>query len=129
MKSAYATLGTASAEEIAEAFQRASSYYSRERLVENPDLIEKLDEIREAYKVLSNVETREAHDRKLNQTVARRVVRPVAAPEKESFGLGSLVKVLAALAIAMFATGAYLAHTREQARQAQAAEELARKKI
>ena len=53
MKSAYATLGVpgnATVEEIAEAFRRVSNHYSRERLVENPNLIEKLDEAREAYK-------------------------------------------------------------------------------
>ncbi|WP_431274461.1 DnaJ domain-containing protein [Variovorax ureilyticus] len=132
MKSAYATLGipgNASAEDIAEAFRRVSSHYSRERLVENPDLAEKLNEAREAYKVLSNQETREAHDRKLSQSVARPVVRPVIEDEKASFGLGTLIKVLGVLAIAMFATGAYISHNREQARQAQAAEELAQKKL
>lgn len=132
MRSAYEILGVpgnADAQEITEAFQRASKYYAPERLADNPDLGEKLIEIKQAFQVLSSPDMRKAHDRKLNQVVAARPRPHSPVVVAEEFGLGRLLMILAAVAVALFAIGAHMSHTREQARAAQAAEELAIKKI
>ena len=56
-------------EEFNQAFEKAMTLFPKERLVEKPELSERVNEIRDAHKVLGNTETRQAHDRKLNAAV------------------------------------------------------------
>jgi curved DNA-binding protein CbpA len=132
MKSAYSILGVpgnATTDEISEAFQRAMQFYSREKLVENPELVDRLDEIKTAYKILSDAEMRLAYDRKLNRPIPNPPTRPVLVVEKEPFSLRALLAILTVLVVGMFAISGYLSHSREKARQALAAQELEQKRI
>ncbi len=78
MKSAYSILGipgNATQSEIDQAFQKATSHYSHERLGDDPEAISRLTDVRNAHKLLSDADMRAAHDRKLNASVPARVER------------------------------------------------------
>lgn len=129
MKSAYATLGVpgnASEEDIRQAYERSTIYYSKEKLIENPLLVERLNEIKEAYKILSSPDFRQLHDRKLNATAPSPNARTVYVPVPEKSG-GALKILLLAVTV-MFAIGTYYSHTREEARKLKVAQEFALKK-
>lgn len=133
MKSAYSILGipgNASAADIDQAFQKASAHYSHAKLADDPEAVARLIDIRHAYKLLSNPEMREAHDRKLSAAVSQPASRPrvVLASEASPWYTKPLI-VMALLVAAMFATGAYMSYSRDQTRKALAAQELAQKKL
>lgn len=130
MKSAYVVLGVpgnAGIDDIEQAYAKALSHFSKERLLANPDLSKSLDEVKEAYKVLASADLRKAHDRKLSSAVAP-PIRMVAVDEPEKSTSMTLLKWMAILVVAMFATGTYFAHMREVQRKERAAQELALKK-
>lgn len=137
MKSAYATLGVpgnASQADIDEALARANAHYSRDRLGDDPSLLDKLTDIRDAHRLLSNPSTRAAHDRKLNATVGSAPDAPSRSPALAVQAMPpawyTRPMVLLTLAVvAMFAIGSYMSYTREQQRRELAALELARKKV
>jgi curved DNA-binding protein CbpA len=137
MKSAYAVLGlpgNASNTDIDEALSRATAHYSRERLAADPSLMDKLAEIRDAHKLLSNAEMRSAHDRKLSASAGTPPAapnrRPVVAMEAASPPWYTRPMVLLALTVVvMFAIGSYMTNKRDQQRKEIAALELAKKKI
>ncbi|OOG44162.1 DnaJ domain-containing protein [Polaromonas sp. A23] len=132
MKSCYVILGVpgnASDEEIDEAFKKASAHYSKERLVEDPEAAKRLGAIRDAYKILSNAEMREAHDRKLSAASKPLAPRPRVVIEAEPSRTNTLFVVLALVVVAMFAIGGYMSYSRDQTRKALAAQELAQKKL
>lgn len=137
MKSAYSTLGVpgnASQADIDEALARANAHYSRDRLGDDPSLVDKLAEIRDAHKLLSNPDMRAAHDRKLNASAGNAPAAPSRRPalvvEAVPPAWYTRPLVLMALAVvAMFAIGSYMSHTREQQRKEVAALELAKKKV
>lgn len=132
MKSCYVILGlpgNASDTEIHEAFKRASAHYSKQRLVEDPEAASRLGAIQDAYKILSNAEMREAHDRKLSAASKPSAPRPRVVIEAAPSGTNMLFIVLALVVVAMFAIGGYMTHSREQTRKALAAQELAQKKL
>ena len=132
MKSCYAILGVpgnASETEIHEAFKKASAHYSKERLVENPDAATRLRAIQEAYKILSNAEMREAHDRKLSAASQPPASRPRVVIEAEPSRVSKPLVIMALVVVAMFAIGGYMNHSRDQTRKALAEQELARKKL
>lgn len=132
MKSCYVILGVpgnASDEEIDEAFKKASAHYSKERLVEDPEAAKRLGAIRDAYKILSNAEMREAHDRKLSAASKPLAPRPRVVIEAEPSRVNTVLIALALVVVAMFAIGGYMSHSRNQTRKAVAAQELAQKKI
>lgn len=137
MKSAYSVLGlpgNASNADIDEALARAASHYSRERMAADPSVVDKLAEIRDAHKLLSNPEMRSAHDRKLSASAGSPPTsssrRPVMMMEPAAPPWYTRPMVLLALTVVvMFAIGSYMSNKRDQQRKETAALELAQKKI
>lgn len=132
MKSCYVILGVpgnASASEIHEAFKKASAHYSKERLVEDPEAATRLRSIQDAYKILSNAEMREGHDRKLSAASQPPAARPRVVIETEPSRMGTAFVVMALAVVAMFAIGGYMSYSRDQTRKALAAQELVQKKL
>ncbi len=132
MKSAYVILGipgNASAADIQQAYERSRSFYSKEKLVSDPSLVERVQEIQEAYKILSTPDLRELHDRKLSSSKAsastRTSYRPVIEEEPRSSGV---LKLMLVAVIAMFALGTYIYKVREDARKLRFEQEIALKK-
>jgi curved DNA-binding protein CbpA len=128
MKSAYLVLGlpgNATREDIDAAFEKAKSFYSPARLAEDPQAVDKFLEVKTAYKVLRDEESRAAHDRKLKsaQAPAPRTPRPVAVREEASWAR-RVLPILLAMLVVVFATGFYISSKRETARKAQAEREL-----
>lgn len=131
MKSAYVVLGipgNANEEEIREAFERARAFYTKEKMVENPELMERYAELREAHKILTTPDLRQLHDRKLASGVVSRV-RPtrIEVVEEQPSGMGTL-KIMGVVVVLMFAIGTYYSEVRETARKERAAAELALQK-
>lgn len=127
MKSAYVTLGipgNAGAEDIEEAYRRALGHFSKEKLAADPSLFARVDEVKEAYKVLSNRDLRQAHDRKITAGAAPRVVR-VIEPAKDT--TGNILKFVALGILVAILVGWYVSHQREEAKKAKEAQELALK--
>lgn len=135
MKSAYAVLGipgNASTADIDQALQTATAHFSKARLVDDPDSLEKLLEVREAHKLLSQPDMRAAHDRKLSAAVVRPSVPPRTSVAVESTSAPWCTKPLVLLAlavVAVFSVGGYMSASRDQARQAQAARDMAEKTL
>jgi curved DNA-binding protein CbpA len=133
MKSAYSVLGipgNAGSEEIEEAFLRGSSHYSGQRLVADPKAIDKLVELREAHKLLTNPELRAAHDRKLS--AARNSSPPqarVVIEKEETPWFSKPLNLIALAVIFMFASGGYMSYSRMQERKEQAVREIAQQKL
>lgn len=134
MKSAYATLGVpgnSDDELIKQAYERATAFYSKERLIENPALVEKLNEIKEAYKVLSSPELRQMHDRKLSSAASASRPRATYTEVSEPSPYGFALKLIVVAVIVMAGIGIYKyqAHLiKEEARKTKLAEEIALKK-
>lgn len=131
MKSAYVTLGipgNAGTEEIQEAYQRALSHFTKERLAADPVLLTRREEVKEAFKVLSNSDLRQAHDRKINGYAAPRPMRIVEVNKSSSSPAGTLLKYLALGVVVIFLGGTYVSHQRAEAKREQEAMELAQKK-
>ncbi len=130
MKSAYFVLGVpgnASNEDIEIAFARTKLLYTPERLANAEGALEKFKEVKIAYDVLRNADSRAAHDRKLS--AAQRptpATRPVIVVEEESPPRKILVYSLLLVA-AIFAVGYFISYQNSEARRAQAAVELAAK--
>ena len=130
MKSAYQVLGVpgnATAADIEEAFERARAFYTPQKMAEDPRFAEQLTEVNDAYKVLRDPQSRQAHDRKLARQASSPPSRPAAyAPtvvERES-GMPRALVIIGLLAIALFAGGAYVQHRRQAAQAEIAAKEL-----
>ena len=120
MKSAYVVLGipgNANEEEIREAFERARAFYTKEKMVENPELMERYAELREAHKILTTPDLRQLHDRKLASGVVSRG-RPtrIEVVEEQPSGMGTL-KIMGVVVVLMFAIGTYYSDVRETARK------------
>lgn len=116
MQSAYMVLGVpgnASPHDIEAAYQTAVSFFTKERLVADPSLLSRREQVQEAYKVLSNPALRQAHDRKLS-AAARPVV--VTVQPAEPSPMRKLVP-LALLCVALLAGGQWWASKREAQRQ------------
>jgi curved DNA-binding protein CbpA len=131
MKSAYLILGVpgnATRQDIETAFEKAKSFYSPARLADDPQAVDKFLDVKTAYQVLRDEESRAAHDRKLNNTQARatpgaRAPRPVTVQQEASWAMRAL-PILLALVVVIFATGFYVSNKRETARKELAAREL-----
>lgn len=131
MKSAYLILGVpgnASREDIEAAFEKAKDFYSPARLAEDPQAVDKFLDVKTAYKVLRDEESRAAHDRKLSSAQASaaptaRAPRPVKVQQDASWSARAL-PILLAVVIVVFATGFYISNKRETARKELAAREL-----
>ena len=125
MDSAYKVLGVpgnATQEEIDQSLERALGYYSHEKMAQDPKVVERVLQIRDAHKILTNTDMRAAHDRKL-QSYVNRQRKPEAISMElvpppwytKPLILGTL------LVIAMFAGGSYMNHQRTKAREAKEA--------
>ncbi|WP_342618220.1 DnaJ domain-containing protein [Rhodoferax sp. GW822-FHT02A01] len=134
MKSAYVTLGVpgnARLEDIQEAYQKALGYFSKEKLAADPSLFARLDEVKDAYKVLSDPDSRQAHDRKITGYVSPKVIRVVEPATAASTGSNFLLKFMVLMCIAILMTWGFVSHQHEEARktrEAKEAQELALKK-
>lgn len=118
MKSAYRVLGVpgnATSEEIRTAFEEARVRYPKERILNDQDAFERFNELKEAYKVLSEPGLREMHDRKLNSSAPAPGRKPVVViVEDETSGVGKTLKIMAIAVILMFAIGTYYSHQRNE---------------
>lgn len=131
MKSAYLVLGVpgnATKEDFEAAFQKAKDFYSPARLAADPQALEKFLEVKTAYQVLRDEESRAAHDRKLSSAQASmapraRVTRPVTVQEEASWPARAM-PILLAVAVVVFAAIFYVSTKRETARKELAAQEL-----
>jgi len=129
MRSAYLVLGipgNASEEEIEIAFSRAKKLYTPETLASTEGAIERFNEVKMAYDVLRNADSRAAHDRKL--ATAQRPgpsTRPIVVQENSA--AGKLLAYGLMLAAAIFAAGFFISYKNAEARKQQAALELASK--
>ena len=122
MKSAYMTLGVpgnATREDIEAAYVAAQVFFTKERLVADPSLLQRRDQVQEAYKVLMNRDLREAHDRKLAAANAGApAVKPLprAAPDSAPSPFRKLVPLLL-VCVAVYAAGQWWVVKREAQRQ------------
>jgi curved DNA-binding protein CbpA len=129
MRSAYVLLGipgNATTEDIEAAFRKAQELYPRERLATDEGAMARLNEVKEAYRVLSDRDARAAHDRKLSAAAQRPVTRTVLEPVKQEFSV--MHKLLAGglvLVVLVFATGFTLQWRNAETRRVAAAQELA----
>ncbi|MCZ8255366.1 MAG: DnaJ domain-containing protein [Polaromonas sp.] len=131
MKSAYLVLGVpgnATKEDIEAAFQVAKDLYSPARLAAEPHTLEKFLEVKTAYQVLRDEDSRAAHDRKLSGAQAgmaprARPARPVMV-EQEASWASRAMPILLAVAVVVAGTIFYVSSKREAARKELAAQEL-----
>ncbi|CAN7323121.1 DnaJ domain-containing protein [Variovorax sp. LjRoot290] len=131
MNSAYVILGipgNATAADIEDAFQRARTTYTPERMAEDSRVAQQLTDVMDAYKVLRDPEARAAHDRKLAsqvrvQQVQRSRIDPQPVMERES-SMPKVLMFIGALVAALFAGGFYVQHQRQAAQAELAAKAL-----
>ncbi len=130
MKSAYLILGVpgnATIDDIEAAFGRAKQVYPPQRLASEDGAVDTFNEIKQAYTVLREPESRAAHDRKLAAAARPKPeprIQPVYVEETPTrkFVLWGLILITVVFA------GAFYVHQRTiQQRAAQAALELANK--
>lgn len=132
MRSAYLVLGVpgnATQEEIEAAFRATERQFTRERLAEEEGALARFGELKAAYQVLRDPESRAAHDRKLQQAARPAAPRPrtivvesEASPYRKMMVLGFVLLAL------VFGTAAALRYRTEQVRAEQAAVERAAQK-
>lgn len=125
MRSAYLVLGVpgdASQEEIEAAFRRSESLFTRQRLAEEDGALARLAELKSAYQVLRDPESRAAHDRKLQNAVQAPQARPrTIVVESDESPYRKLVISAFVLVALVFGTGAALNYRNAQTRKEQAA--------
>jgi curved DNA-binding protein CbpA len=130
MRSAYLVLGVpgnASDEDIEFAFARAKNLYTPARLASTEGAAEKFTEVKDAYNILRNAESRAAHDRKLtSERQPRPATRPVVIIQEESPTRKLIVYVMI-LAAAVLGGGFFISYKNAEARKQQAMLELASK--
>lgn len=137
MKSAYLVLGlpgNASREDIEDAFTTAKAYYSASKLAQDPKALDKFLEVKEAYHVLRDDESRAAHDRKLiamqSEPRASRSARPVLVQqEPEAPWFTRPLTILATVVVLLLTAGFYFNAKNETARAERAAKELQLKQL
>lgn len=120
MKSAYLTLGVpgnATREDIQAAYDVAMAFFTKERLVADPSLLQRREQVQEAYKVLSNRELRDAHDRKLAAAADAGVLPLSMEPATRATGPWRKLLPLLVLCLAVYAAGQWWESRREAQRQ------------
>ncbi len=131
MRSAYAVLGVpgnATPEEIREAFDRAAAFYTPEKIALGNGIVDKFNELKTAYDVLRDPQSRAAHDRKLS------AVRPTPAPARvqviheEESPVRRLLLWGVVLVAVLFGAGMFLHWRATEARKEQAALEIISRK-
>lgn len=137
MRSAYLVLGVpgnASSEDIEEAFAKAQQFYTRERLAAQDGAVDRFNEVRDAYRVLRDPAARSAHDRKLAlgsvppPTPAAAVRIRARDDDESAFTSNRLIKLMAVVAVLLFAAGMALSYRNGEIRKEQQAQELAEKR-
>jgi len=131
MRSAYLVLGVpgdASPEEIEAAFRKAERLYPRERLAQEEGALVRLGELKSAYQVLRDPQSRAAHDRKLQQAVVAPMPRTVVVQVEESSPGRRMMVAAFWLVGLLFVVGAVMSWRSAEARKEQAALELAAQK-
>ena len=132
MKSAYLTLGVpgnATREDIEAAYAAAQAFFTKERLVADPTLLQRREQVREAYKVLVNPELRQAHDRKLASASEPALVPlSMTTVSAQASPFRKLVPLLL-LCLALYAAGQWWVARREAQRQQVLAMELEAKQL
>ena len=134
MKSAYSVLGVpgnASRSDIEAAFEKARIYYSPPKLADDTVAVDKFIELKDAYNVLRDADSRAAHDRKLNSArnlpttanASSRMLRTVEIDAEPAWFTRPL-PVLAVVVVLIFAFGFYVNQKRVAAGKEQAAKEL-----
>lgn len=129
MKSAYLVLGipgNASKADVEDAFKKAQHHYSSLKLAAEPDAVDKFLEIKTAFNVLRDDESRAAHDRKLSSMrdqpraaeSLERKARVVDA-ETQTSGFTLVWKALVALVALFLVVGFYVNSKRESAMKEQ----------
>lgn len=127
MNSAYKILGipgNATAADVKEAFERARAAYTPEKMAQDSRFADQLVEVMDAYKVLSDPDSRAAHDRKLARQVTvqqatQRRVYPVSVDERGP-GLSKPFVLAGLLVFALFA-GGYVIQQRRLAAESELA--------
>ncbi|MDB5965734.1 MAG: chaperone protein dnaJ 1, mitochondrial isoform [Polaromonas sp.] len=136
MTSAYSLLGVpgnASKEDIEEAFAAVEAYYSGEKMGADPRAADRFRDVKDAYMVLRDSESRAAHDRKLNgfakqrATASARPRSPVVIARPP--GWGAFTYVTAALVAIAIGVVVYFNAKKETAIKEQAALELKAKQL
>ncbi len=131
MRSAYAVLGVpgnATPEEIQEAFDRAAGFYTPEKIAAGDGVVDKFNELKTAFEVLRDPQSRAAHDRKLTgQLSVRPSPRVEIIPEEESPGRRLLWWGILMVG-AIFAAGFLVQSRNAEARKEQAALEIVARK-
>lgn len=137
MRSAYLVLGVpgnASPQDVEEAFARAQQFYTPARLAAQDGAVDRFNEVRDAYRVLSDPAARSAHDRKLalgsvpSRAPAAAVRIRASDGEESSLTSNRLVKLMAVVAVLLFAGGMTLSWRNGEIRKEQQAQELAEKR-
>jgi len=130
MKSAYLVLGipgNASPEDVETAFRSASELFHAQRLASEPGAVDKFNEIKNAYAVLRDAESRAAHDRKLAAAPRARPAQRVEVVYQEESAAKHLLKWGLILVALLFVAGFYVNYRNAEAKKAQALLELAEK--
>lgn len=120
MRSAYVALGVpgdATAEEIEAAFRNAEKLFTKERLAREESALARLAELKSAYQVLRDAQSRAAHDRKLRET-APPAPRTVIVQREPASGGGILTPILWLVALGI-AAGATISWRNAEARKAE----------
>jgi curved DNA-binding protein CbpA len=133
MRSAYLVLGVpgnATPEEIEQAFRTAEHQFPRERLAEEEGALGRMGEIRNAYKVLRDPESRAAHDRKLQETARPRPrPRTVIVESDEPSPARRMLLAGVLLAAVLFGAAGFINWRTAQTRKEEAAIQLATQKV
>lgn len=130
MRSAYLVLGVpgnASPEEIELAWTRASELYSPARLAAEDGAVDKFNDLKNAYAILRDPQSRAAHDRKLASAPPSQPAPRVHVVREEESPVRGLLKWGLVLVAALFLGGYYVSYRNAEARKAQALLELAEK--
>jgi len=131
MRSAYLVLGVpgnASQEDIEIAFRTAQKLFPRERLAEEEGALARLNELKTAYQVLRDPESRAAHDRKLQGAIPAPARPRTVIVEEESSGLATLLRLGVLVVAVLGAVGFGINRHNVQVRQEREAQELAARK-
>jgi curved DNA-binding protein CbpA len=133
MDSAYKVLGVpgnATQEDLDQALQRALVTYSREKMAQDTKVLERVMQVREAHKILSNPDMRAAHDRKLQSALRRQNATEIISMEAVPPAWYTKPLVLGTLlVVAMFAGGSYMNYQRNKVKVAQEAAALEAKRL
>ncbi|HSV47631.1 MAG TPA: DnaJ domain-containing protein [Ramlibacter sp.] len=133
MKSAYLILGipgNASDDDIELAFAKAKAHFSPERLADAPGAADRFQQVKLAYEILKDKQSRAAHDRKLQApTAASRTARTTIVAVDDEPAWRRYVPAALWLAAAVFVAGLFVSYQNAEARKAQAAQEQAAREL